>query len=623
MRDFQAIALRDHFRSFWQADPDCPVWLWAEKNIVLSAMESAAMSGPFSSAITPFIREPLECFRDDSVSEVTLVFATQVCKTLMIMLGVAWMVEHLGGRGIWVMDTETNARSFSETRWQPLVADSLEHLISGDRDDFKLLQQRLGNSLIHFVGSNSPGNLASRPADWVVCDELDKFAITTLREANALDNVMQRMKARDNTKIVKTSSPTTENGLIWKSYLEGDQRRFFVPCVACGEFQIMEFESVQWDARAKGPKGWDYHAVMSSARYHCVKCGEPHHDGMKTRMLREGEWSPTNPAAAPGVRSYHLSSLYSPWSKTSFGALAVEFLKHKARFDLKGWDNGYMARPSTETTKAMDWEVLAARRDTYKLGTIPLTDVALLTAFCDVQGDWLELFIWGWGESKESWMVEHHVIHGDPARPEVWDSLLTVLCAARDLPIDWTFIDYGGHHGQQAIEFVKRNSGRRIYLHKGSNVESDPVNGRVSKTKKPITRLFITGVGNAKRTIMAMLEVDAPGPGYCHFPADIDDEFFRQLCAEELRTKYRHGSPVEYWFQLRPRNEALDGFVGCYAGLKRLGQGVIRRRMADLRRRRGDDADKVEEKPAPQNDRPRRPSRPRQSGRSGWVGGNN
>ena len=624
MNKDQSIILRDHFRSYWEPESDCPVWLWAENNVVLSPMESADMAGPFSSAVTPFIREPLECFRDASVNDLTLVFGTQIVKTLMIMLGVAWWLEHNAGRCVWVMDTETNARSFSETRWQPLIRDcpALAAMMPADLNKFKKLEQHLGDSLIHFIGSNSPGNLASRPSDLLVMDEVDKFAVTTAREANAVDLAEQRTKSRSNTMIVKTSSPTETSGLIWKSFLSGDQRKFHLPCPHCGAMILLDFQNVKWDQTAKNSKGWNYEAVRNSARYICQDCQGEIHDGQKTAMLRGGEWLPTNPDAVPGARSYQLTSLYSPWAKTTFGALAVEFLKHKARFDMKGWDNGYLARPTEEVARSIDWEILAARREnTYSLGQVP-EGVALLTAFCDVQDSWLEWFVWGWGQGGENWLIEHDVIHGSPSTLAIWESLAEIIRAERDLPLDWTFIDYGGHHGQEAIEFVKRMGSSRVYLHKGSTVEADPVNGRVTKTKKPITRLFLTGVGNAKRAIHSMLDTESTGPGYCHFPGNIDEEFFKQLCAEELRTKYRNGAAIEYWYQTRPRNEALDGHVGCYAGLKRLNQGIVRRRMAEMGRRNEKPETGNLKKKTIEIEKQTKPARkPRRQGRAGrgWM----
>jgi len=599
MNDRQSELLKEHMRGFFKPEPDCPVWLWAENNVILSSLESADMSGKFSSAVTPFIREPLECFRNPQVHEVTLVFATQVCKTLMIMLGVAWWLEHHAGRCIWVMDSKENALSFSETRWQPLINDcsALAAMMPSDRHQFKNMQQRMGASIINFVGSNSPGNLSQRPADLLVMDEVDKFAVTTAREANAVDLAEQRTKARTSTTIIKTSSPTTTEGLIWKSFLAGDQRQYFLPCPHCGEFILLEFENVKWDPAAKYSKGWNLGMVMQTARYRCQKCGGEIHDGQKTAMLRDGQWRPTNPHAAPGQRSYHLNSLYSPWAKTTFGNLAVEFLKHKERYDMKGWDNGYMARPTEEKCERVDWELLATRREAYAIGELeePATrlpaGVAVLTAFCDVQDTWLEWFVWGWGEGSENWLIEHQRIEGPPSQRYTWAALRQTILAARPLPLDWTFIDYGGHFGQEAIEFCRQMATHRVYLGKGDEARDCPVNGRIGKTKKPVTRLFHTGVGNAKRRLFAMMNNGEKGPGYCHFSDQADDEFFKQLCAEELRTKYEKGSPIEYFFQTRPRNEALDGFVGCYAGLKRLPDGTLRRRYAALKSRRSGTGD--------------------------------
>lgn len=596
MHDFQTLDLQQHLQSFWRADPDCPVWLWAERNIILSPMESADMAGPFSSAVTPFIREPLECFRDDSVHDLTLLFATQVCKTLMIMLGVAWWLDNHAGRCIWVMDTESNARSFSETRWQPLLRDcqSLAAQIGMNKEDFKKLQQRVGQSLIHFVGSNSPGNLASRPGDLAVMDEVDKFAVTTEREANAVDLVEQRTKSRANTMVVKTSSPTTEYGLIWLSFLSGDQRQYLVACPHCKNFILLGFDHVRWDREAKIYGKWNYEQVRNTARYYCQHCGGTIHDGMKTAMLRSGKWEPTNPHAAPGVRSYQLTSLYSPWAKTTFGNLAVEFLKHKARFDMKGWDNGYMAVPSKEQAIELNWEKLSKRRD-------PSPEIpewaAFITAFQDTQDSWLEWGAIAWGENLEHAVIEHERIIVDPSDMENWEPTRELIerdrftKSGRMVPLLWAFLDFGGHHQTEVINFVRSMRGYPVHASFGSKTANMPAKGRVTKTKsKPRHRLFEIGVSEAKKKIFSFMQRTKPGRGYCHFLAasldadegkrPLDDAYFMGLCAERLEPRQVGRSTELVWVQVRDRNEPLDIHVGCYCGLLQIPQS---RRVAAIK----------------------------------------
>lgn len=68
------------------------------------------------------------------------------------------------------------------------------------------------------------------------------------------------------------------------------------------------------------------------------------------------------------------------------------------------------------------------------------------------------------------------------------------------------------------------------------------------------------GVDQGKALLYARLKQMQPGPGYIHFPRQpaFDDEYFSQLAAEKLVTKFRGTRPVQEWVQTRPRNETLD-----------------------------------------------------------------
>lgn len=51
----------------------------------------------------------------------------------------------------------------------------------------------------------------------------------------------------------------------------------------------------------------------------------------------------------------------------------------------------------------------------------------ILTASADVQRDRVEIDVWGWGRALESWLVDHVVLEGDTARPEIWNDLSEFL----------------------------------------------------------------------------------------------------------------------------------------------------------------------------------------------------
>jgi phage terminase large subunit GpA-like protein len=80
------------------------------------------------------------------------------------------------------------------------------------------------------------------------------------------------------------------------------------------------------------------------------------------------------------------------------------------------------------------------------------------------------------------------------------------------------------------------------------------------------SRGHVATAGSA--TLYARLRFEEVGPGYVHFPTGgrFDAEYFRQLTAEEVSTRYREGRPYRVW-TLPPgkRNEALDTMVYALA----------------------------------------------------------
>jgi len=79
--------------------------------------------------------------------------------------------------------------------------------------------------------------------------------------------------------------------------------------------------------------------------------------------------------------------------------------------------------------------------------------------------------------------------------------------------------------------------------------------------------LFPAGVDTCKETLFSWLQVNEPGPGYIHFAATMDEEYFKQLTAEKRAIKYVRGRKSVVWVQKRDRNEALDCYNYCLVAL--------------------------------------------------------
>jgi len=392
-------------RGLYRPTPRQTVVQWAEANLKLTARQTEH-PGPYSTSVRPYVREPLECWKDSGVVEMTLCWGSQTSKTTTLMAGLAWLIDNEPSPALWLMPTEGLARSFSKSRWMPMLEDCpamVAHFPS-DKDKLTHLEQHFDRSTLTFVGSNSPANLASRPVRVLVADEVDKFAQASDREADALDLAEQRLKAFSSSKLFLTSTPTTTEGRIWQRFLRGDQRRYYLPCPNCKALIRLEWKQVKWDESAKLEDGkWDFGKVRGSARYECQLCKGAINDSQKVASLRHGQWIPENKGSLPGVRSYHLSSLYSPDRKCTWGHLAVQFLEaQESLIGLQGFINGNLSEP---------WENQAAPRQREELivaGTEGVAEKAIkfLTVDCQASSPHFWFVVRAWNEDGSSRAID-------------------------------------------------------------------------------------------------------------------------------------------------------------------------------------------------------------------------
>jgi phage terminase large subunit GpA-like protein len=338
---------RAMWRSQWVPHPRQSVSEWAEANLSFSSRFTSS-PGPFRVRSYPYMREWLDAFHPASgVRSMALLCGAQVAKSTAIQVGMAYRLCRAPAPALWVLDTQTNAQSFSESRWQVMIDDNelLRAELPANKDKFKNLDQAFRRMHLWFVGSNSPGNLAGRSISLLCLDEVDKYKTKTKQEAAAVQLAVQRTASFPMALIVQTSTPTTQEGSIWKAWLEGDQRRFWVPCPHCAKITLLNWPMMKWDEDARlDQHAWDLKRVRETARLECPHCAGHLTDAIKTKMLREGVWRAENLGALPGHRSYHLSALYSV--RRSFGALAVKFLQDKqSLMGLQDFVNSILAEP--------------------------------------------------------------------------------------------------------------------------------------------------------------------------------------------------------------------------------------------------------------------------------------
>jgi phage terminase large subunit GpA-like protein len=514
-----------------------------------------------------------------------------------------YIIHQAPGPMMSVQPTVEMAKRNSKQRIDPLIEESevLRKLVRDPRSRDSgntVLSKDFPGGVLVMTGANSAVGLRSMAARYLFLDEVDAYPGDVEGEGDPITLAMARTRTFARRKVFLVSTPKiTGMSRIESAYEESDQRKYWVPCPTCREFQILKFAQLRW------PKG-----DPQSAVYVCEHCGQEIRNHQKHSMLARGEWR----AGAKGdgrTAGFHISSLYSPVGWFSWGDAAKQFEQaQKNPALLQVFVNTVLGETWTLLGEAPEWQKLYDRREDYKVGLVPRGGL-FLTAGADVQKDRIEVEIAAWGRGKESWSVDYRVFEGDTSRAAVWEKLTGLLNesftteSGLELPIMQLAVD-SGFATIEVYQWARRQGGRVLVIKGDSRTPSligsaSPVEvGPMGAKLKRGVRVWPVNSGMAKEELYRWLRQDRPTDedvakgipfpsGYCHFPR-YSEEYFKQITAEQLVTKIVKGYRRHEWQKMRERNEALDCRVYARAAAGRVGIDRFQEKhWTDLERRVG------------------------------------
>ncbi len=562
-------ALREAFHVL-TPPPKMTISEWADDRRFLSP-ESSAEPGKWNTGRLEYLRGIMDAVGDPSIHTVVIKTASQVGKTSALENVLGYHIDLDPAPILLVVPTLELADAYSKDRLKPMIRDCPVLLAKVGDPDLRNHDNRLRHKIfpgghLTLAGANSPASLSARPIRIVLGDEIDRWPVSAGDEGDPLKLAAKRTEAFWNRRKVWCSTPTRKGfSRIEREYEASDQRRFWVPCGHCGDYQLLMWASVRWES--KQPK---------TAVYVCEACGTVWDERDRRLAIELGEWRAEK--ETNGVAGFWLNGLYSPW--TVLPEKVQEFLDAKGKPSLlQVFTNTFLAEEWEEDAERINAHGLAERvTKEYEDGGVAPSGVYVVTAGVDVQDDRLEIERVGWGRGEESWSLDYTILYGDPSTSMLWkdlDELLTTNTVTQDgrqIPVNATCIDTGGHHTQAVYRYVKRRVNRKVYGIKGASKRGLAVwPKRASKTNIGKIELWLIGVDAAKDEVYGRLKIDEPGEGFCHFPAGRDSEYFKQLTAERVETRYERGTPYRVYVKdPSVRNEALDCRVYAYAALEAL-----------------------------------------------------
>jgi phage terminase large subunit GpA-like protein len=550
---------------------------------------------------------------EPGVHTITAEACTQLLKTTLLENIIGRQAEVDPCPILVVYPKDDAAEAFSKDRLSPMIRDTpvLTPLFGNAkaRDSGDTLSHKhFPGGQLSIVGANSPMNLAMRPIRVVLFDEVDLYPLSAGGKGAPIPLAEERLAEFWSQRLsVRVCSPTIEGrSVINASYKASDQRKAFVACAHCQAEQVLVWGQVRWEKDERG------RIRSGTARYYCIECKAAWTEADRLKVLRKIEWRQTREfdccgkhqkperwkvvygvgralcsecgrmAVSNAHAGFHVSKLYAP--KQSIRDLVRKFRQalEAGPEELKTFYNTQLALTWKESGEAPEWNAVYERRDVrFLLGTVP-AGVLIMFAGVDVQSDRLEVRIWGFGRSRQRWLIDIRALPGSPTLPHVWKALEQMLDEAWPLDESWSHKgemavrDWGIDCGNWAAEvgaFVRSQRGRgNVHAVRGRDdstqaylgVGAMDITARGKKISRGLKTIKI-GVSFCKSEIMGQLALPKPvgdepfPPGFIHLPRNVPPEEVKQLTSEELVKRVTRGRAKFEWQVIAGReNHSLD-----------------------------------------------------------------
>ena len=490
---------------------------------------------------------------DPDVRQSTFCLAAQTIKTTLMMLGMAFAIVCDPGPAMFVTANEKLAKRFSRKRWRPFCQSSpgMAHVLTRRREDFGLLEQKFTTASLSLVGAGSPANVSSDPIKHLFGDEVDKYPDATDDEASAKELAMKRARSYDGARITWGSTPTTEDGEIWRLLLASDFRRWYTPCLKCGEPFVAEHELLRWPRAAKRADGtWDLRRVLAETRLVCPHCGHGHGDGDKPALNAAGRWIATQ-EGEPGHAGFHFPAFMATWASCDFGRHAIDFLQKKDRAGkLQDYVNSTEALPWRGLGKSPTVDAILLHRVGYAPGHCPEMPLRVF-ATVDVQADRFYFVVRAWCLGERSYLVDYGCV---ATLADLKDRLSrAVQTPAGLVNVSHVYID-SGDDTDEVYRICRQNGWRPTKGEGGTRRPETYWHGKGKNGEK----LLMFRVDAFKDALVRRMgkPVDSRGAWLLH--AETDVEYAAQVAGErKVDAVDRHNQPRSYWRKVG-ENHYLD-----------------------------------------------------------------
>lgn len=617
---------------------------WAEGRIEIPGETGTDRPGKLSWDGFEYLIEPLDGLGpDDPTRDEAFMGSAQIAKTTVGVVATLFYsaeVPRPWGVGLPSID---EVLKYNRVKWQPIVDATPElkrkirPVSSRDERGSTNTYKRFSGGAGLFFATGSPKALQMVSLCLAVYEETPNWE----REVGGRGDPRAQIRARQirwelaGAKTFHNSTPGIRKGKdaieedgstgcpITDDFLAGDQRRLYHPCPHCGD----DPDGVLLRLDAERMLGL---GAGETPHFVCPACGGVIEHRHKAEMVRRchpyrrepgkqpGGWIKTFPSddqANPAPDWFFPARDFDRWlqrssegrprsrhawqvvsSAVEWSYIAAEHRKAEAGTEQQKivYSQQILGLAYELTVQKADVDLLMEKRDArFTRGVVPI-GYELLTGAVDLNGDWAQWTVYGFGPGSEHVVVDKGRIDGSPSEPELWASIAELI--GRSFPhqdggrlqVESWGVDsgYGTFHVYAFCNryvHVKALDGADGWglmpLRRGGKQKLQGPDGTVVSA-----RTWRVGTWDLKRSLFndaipAALasETAARLAGKPHWPAWLERDYFEELTAEALIERQDRKTGVvkdETWAKIRRRNEELDLWVYCTALARAKGVGV-------------------------------------------------
>jgi len=412
---------------------------WTEMHRTMSTDQSP-FPGKFSYDRTPYLIEPVNCLSPDNDARIISVMkGAQIgFSTGVIESGIGYIISQqpgnimfLTGHGDLSEEAVTGKIDpmIDSCGLRPLIRPNALRKRNSRTGDTSKSKEFPGGKLIAGSATNHK-LLRQRSIQYGFIDDFDAAPKSSKESGDTRTMIEGRFAAYLlKMKLYYISTPEVkQTSNIEPVYLLGDQRKYHVPCPCCGDFIYLDWK-IKVDDKEVGGITWkvDDHGrlIDGSVGYVCQSCSGFFNDQKKYEMNLAGIWKPTAEPSEPGMRSYHIPSLYAPPGMYDWEHYVRKWIGMHPKNgsvnlqEKKAFYNTVLGRTWEERGETPKANKLQLNQRNYEIGVIPSAlsvkdgngQVVLITCGCDLNGKEddarLDYEITAWTENGSSYSVQH------------------------------------------------------------------------------------------------------------------------------------------------------------------------------------------------------------------------